>query len=59
MSLTCYQVMCRISGLEKTLVSQLDLKKQQGLKAGVDAGVENGPAHDMYGITSLAMPTQQ
>lgn len=49
----------RVSGLEKTLLSQLDLKKQRGLKAGVDAGLENGPAHDMSGVSSLALPGQQ
>lgn len=48
----------RILGLETTLVSHLDVKKQQGLKAG-DAGVENGPAQDMTGITTLVMPAQQ
>lgn len=52
----------RVSGLEKTLQSQLDLKRQHGLKAGSAAGVEDGPAHDsvaVSGIASLAMPAQQ
>ena len=50
----------RILGLETTLVSHLDHKNQQGLKAD-DAGIENEaePAHDMAGITSLVMPAQQ
>lgn len=50
----------RILGLESTLVSHLDHKKQQGLKAD-DAGIENevGPVHDMTGMTSLVMPAQQ
>lgn len=49
----------RVSGLEKTLLSQLNLKKQQGLKAGGEAGVEDGPVHDMSGVASLALPAQQ
>ena len=49
----------RVSGLEKTLLSQLDLKKRQGLKAGGEADVKDGPTHDMSGTASLALPAQQ
>lgn len=46
----------RILGLEKNIVSQLDLKKQQGLAVVTEKGQ---PLSDVSGNTSLAMPPQQ
>ncbi len=50
----------RILGLEKTIGSQLDLKKQQGLT--VDSKVSAEKSQTLNGVsghTSLAMPPQQ
>ena len=53
----------RILGLEKTLVSQLDLKKQQGLGLTAESTpgniAESMSVQTVAGIISLAMPTQQ
>ena len=50
----------QILGLEKSIASQLDLKKQRGLGAETRLVAETTePLHEIRGNTSLSLPVQQ